>query len=391
MGHPVAYTTNSDAALARSLQEAELEELDAPLPAEQQPRRRRPWFCLLAVLACCILFLVEMAENEWKVQPFVCPASCAGRPCYEDGAACEANPLLGPTTAVMDKLGAKDDVAIFEEGEWWRVVACNWLHVGLIHLLLNMLAVGSLGCALERRFGFWRVGLLYVLSGLFGTLCSVLFLPGVLSLGASASVFGLVGATWADVILNYLARGTTRGAGLCQLLFLTALNLAIGLTPWVDNFMHLGGLVCGLVVGLMLFSKRHVDPRTGKNAYTCVQKEVVFCGVVLFLVLLGGVIAVSVSPEAQEAFRECGSCERLNCVEIDWFTDKPWWSCCFARNGAGTCTIEPANASTVIANCNVTAREPFSVPCHTSDPLCEYSPADVGSVSKLCTRLCSGC
>ena len=67
------------------------------------------------------------------------------------------------------------------------------------------------------------------------------------------------------------------------------------------------------------------EPRLGLGAV----------GVVLFLVLLGGVIAVSVSPEAQEAFRECGSCERLNCVEIDWFTDKPWWSCCFARNGAG--------------------------------------------------------
>ena len=47
---------------------------------------------------------------------------------------------------------------------------------------------------LERSFGSWRIGSLYVLSGIFGTMVSVVFLPEVLSVGASASVFGLVGA-----------------------------------------------------------------------------------------------------------------------------------------------------------------------------------------------------
>ena len=46
---------------------------------------------------------------------------------------------------------------------------------------------------LERSFGSWRIGSLYVLSGIFGTMVSVVFLPEVLSVGASASVFGLVG------------------------------------------------------------------------------------------------------------------------------------------------------------------------------------------------------
>ena len=47
---------------------------------------------------------------------------------------------------------------------------------------------------LERSFGSWRIGALYLLSGIFGTMVSVIFLPEVLSVGASASVFGLIGA-----------------------------------------------------------------------------------------------------------------------------------------------------------------------------------------------------
>ena len=64
--------------------------------------------------------------------------------------------------AVMNQLGAKNDAAIFEQNEWWRIVTCNWLHAGLIHLLLNMLAVVNLGSQLERRFGFCRIAVLYV-------------------------------------------------------------------------------------------------------------------------------------------------------------------------------------------------------------------------------------
>ena len=106
---------------------------------------------------------------------------------------------------------------------------------------------------LERSFGSWRIGALYLLSGIFGTMVSVIFLPEVLSVGASASVFGLIGACWADVALNFCARGTLRGAKghACSLLLSTLINVCIGLTPFIDNFMHMGGLVAGLVIGGM--------------------------------------------------------------------------------------------------------------------------------------------
>jgi len=151
--------------------------------------------------------------------------------------------MLGPTVQVLDRLGAKNDVAIFELGQWWRIATCNWLHAGIIHAGLNMMAIWSVGGELEKAFGAWRVGLLYIFAGLFGTVTSIVFLPGQISVGASASVFGLVGANWADIIVNFCARCTLRGSGIVCLTFATVINVAFGFTPFVDNFMHLGGLV----------------------------------------------------------------------------------------------------------------------------------------------------
>ena len=97
------------------------------------------------------------------------------------------------------------------------MLSCNWLHGGLLHFAMNMFALRNLGVPtqnrshqspvathpayiathqvpLEREFGSWRIGALYLLSGIFGTMVSVIFLPDVLSVGASASVFGLIGA-----------------------------------------------------------------------------------------------------------------------------------------------------------------------------------------------------
>lgn len=122
------------------------------LAAEEPPSRKRPpFFCMSAVLACTIIMGVEIQENGWGFQPLFC-----------SDAGCEANPMLGPTARVMQRLGAKDDNLILNEGEWWRLFTCNWLHAGVFHLLMNMTALISLGFKLERTFGLVLIGSLYV-------------------------------------------------------------------------------------------------------------------------------------------------------------------------------------------------------------------------------------
>jgi len=99
---------------------------------------------------------------------------------------------------------------------------------------------------------------LYSVSGLLGTITSTIFLPGVISVGASASVFGLVGAYWADIGLNYCARCDLKDTGFCGLLFGTIPNMLIGLTPWVDNFMHLGGYLTGAAIATLMLPEIRV-------------------------------------------------------------------------------------------------------------------------------------
>lgn len=53
--------------------------------------------------------------------------------------------MIGPKVSVMERLGAKKDSAIFGEGEAWRILACNWLHAGVVHLAFNLGAIWQVG------------------------------------------------------------------------------------------------------------------------------------------------------------------------------------------------------------------------------------------------------
>ena len=107
-------------------------------------------FCVLALIGCVIGFTVEIWQNGWEFQPFWCGTCDDGSVCNEDGTPCEANILLGPAYEAMVRSGGKLDKLIFDKGEWWRVLTCNWLHGGLLHLGMNMFALRNLG---ERPAG----------------------------------------------------------------------------------------------------------------------------------------------------------------------------------------------------------------------------------------------
>jgi membrane associated rhomboid family serine protease len=127
-------------------------------------------------------------------------------------------------------------------GEWWRLLTAPFLHAGLWHVGLNMMALWVLGGTLEPMLGRWRFVAVYLLSGLGGATASYLFSdPRVLSVGASGAVFGLLGAIL--VALRRLNRDTS---GVVVLLLV---NVALGFAfPGIDWRAHLGGLVVGAVV-----------------------------------------------------------------------------------------------------------------------------------------------
>ncbi len=138
------------------------------------------------------------------------------------------------------------------QGEAWRLVTSAFLHAGFIHLAMNMLALYFLGSFAEITFGRGRFFALYFISGIAGGLALLYFgAANSPAVGASGAIFGLAGGVFGFAV----RRGTfsTRDPVLSQLLFITAINLAIGATiPGVSNTAHVGGLVGGLVFGYLM-------------------------------------------------------------------------------------------------------------------------------------------
>jgi len=151
---------------------------------EIEEGNHKPIFTLLAIVINTVLFLVSIAKNGWDIAPL------------------KVNPMIGPDSSVLVDLGAKITSKIVE-GEWWRLIAPMWLHAGFLHLLMNMVMLWRLGSNLEQAFGTLRIFCIYFLSGLFGVLMSAIFLPGILGVGASGAIYGLVGALFGDFYHNY--------------------------------------------------------------------------------------------------------------------------------------------------------------------------------------------
>ncbi|MCA1054826.1 rhomboid family intramembrane serine protease [Rossellomorea aquimaris] len=139
--------------------------------------------------------------------------------------------------------GAKYNPLIIE-GEWWRLVAPIFLHIGLLHLLMNTLALFYLGTAVEKIYGRTRFVLIYLLSGIAGSFASYLFTTN-LSAGASGAIFGCFGALLYFGVLYPKIFFRTMGTNIIAVIIL---NLAFGFTiPGIDNAGHLGGLTGGFL------------------------------------------------------------------------------------------------------------------------------------------------
>ena len=134
------------------------------------------------------------------------------------------------------------------QGEWWRLLTSMFLHGGLIHLLFNSLILWQIGRLLETMLGKTTLLLVFILTGIAGSITSIIFNYGVVSVGASGAIFGLFGY-YAIFLLHpmiprHVARPLLKSTGL-----FVGLNLLIGLIGPIDNAAHIGGLAAGLLLG----------------------------------------------------------------------------------------------------------------------------------------------
>lgn len=174
------------------------------------------------------------------------------------------------------QFGAKSAYHIVQ-GEWWRLITPVFLHIGIMHFLFNSIALLSLGSLVERVYGSARFLALYFLSGIAGNIASFLFsdAPGA---GASGAIFGTLGAIIYFVL--HSKADWSKALGRDVVLILTV-NILIGMFyPSIDNYAHLGGLVGGFLMAVLL----------GLPHRSWRSMQAVLAGVVLFSFVIGGYV-----------------------------------------------------------------------------------------------------
>jgi membrane associated rhomboid family serine protease len=135
-------------------------------------------------------------------------------------------------------------------GDYWRLFTSMFLHVDILHITFNMLALWSLGILLEPKLGTVYFTVLYVLSGLAGSLLSAITHQNMLltSCGASGAILGLFGVA----VIYAIKYPNQDGLSLKNLGLNLFLIFALGMMAHVDNMAHLGGFIAGLVMSALI-------------------------------------------------------------------------------------------------------------------------------------------
>ncbi|MBP2078191.1 rhomboid family intramembrane serine protease [Oceanobacillus polygoni] len=173
-------------------------------------------------------------------------------------------------------MGAKYNPSIIE-GEWWRIVSSMFLHIGFLHLLMNMLAVYYLGTAIERIFGRMRFLFIYFLAGIGGGLASFAFTTNV-SAGASGAIFGLFGALLFFGIIYKRIFFQTMGT---NILIILLINIVLGFSiEQIDMGAHIGGLLAGFLASAMIHLPKKKNIKTQCIGF--IAYAILIVGLVIF-------------------------------------------------------------------------------------------------------------
>jgi rhomboid protease GluP len=150
-------------------------------------------------------------------------------------------------TRTLVEFGAKYTQFI-EMGQWWRLVTAGFLHGGLLHILMNCWVLFDLGAQVEDIYGASRMWVIYLVSSVFGFYVSAVWNPIAPSVGASAALFGLIGA----MIALGVRHNNPMGAAIRGMYIRWAVyGLLFSLIPGIDMAAHIGGIVAGFGIAYL--------------------------------------------------------------------------------------------------------------------------------------------
>lgn len=176
--------------------------------------------------------------------------------------------LVVPAIAIGLFVGSSTDVGVLlragalvrglAAAEPWRLVTCIFVHVGAVHLIVNVTGLWFLGRLAEDFFGPWRLTAVFAISGIVGSLASYFASPAGISAGASGAIFGVLGALFVELTLHRKRHRAAWSRGIWgSLALVTVAQVAIGFFyPVTDQWAHGGGLLAGAILGVVLSPSR---------------------------------------------------------------------------------------------------------------------------------------
>lgn len=300
-------------------------------------RQSRPYVVYLLTLAMVAVFVYELVLNSKEqgspvsfkpvVNPMLGPSSSAlinvgarFPPCMKVIEDLPVNSLVGcmnntdnpvtrfcPLEDVCGFDGFKDDGR--KPDQWFRFITPVFLHAGIIHILLNMLAQMTAAAQIEREMGSTGFLITYMAAGIFGNVLGGNFaLVGAPSVGASGAIFGCIAVTWVDL----LAHWSLIDRPVRRLVFQTIellIGVALGYIPYVDNFAHLGGFLMGLLVGTTFYP---VISQTRRHQVVVwvFRLAAIPVAIILFVTLIRNFYTT-------DPYAACSWCRYLSCFPLE--------------------------------------------------------------------------
>jgi membrane associated rhomboid family serine protease len=250
---------------------------------------------------------------SWNVD-WPCPNSTT-----TDTQVCSLYELCGLPEGVVDSI------------QNWRLLSACFLHAGFIHIIFNLLLQLTIGREVEKFIGTLRYMAIYLLSGVSGNLFGINFAGnGVSSCGASGALFGVIAVNLIIYLLHMNKRRIRYyGCLVGILIFEIVTCLVLGLLPGLDNFAHIGGFVCGGLLGVILLDNpRFVKMRPSKK-FTLLKSSENYIWKRFWIwtgarvVCLGLLIAwfVGLGLNYQNGAGNCSWCRYLSCLPVNGWCD----------------------------------------------------------------------
>jgi membrane associated rhomboid family serine protease len=176
-------------------------------------------YCTYGLMALNLLvFFIMMSVFKWE---FESPS---------------LNPTLGPSIMNLISAGAKETSLIVDQKQGWRLLTSMFLHSGFVHLALNGLTFYALALDVEEYCGRRIFIAVYLASGFSGQVSSAVFNPQLVGVGASGSIYGLLGLLCGDFLQNHKTIQVEKWKYFSRMMLTLVVGFIIGLLPIVDNW-----------------------------------------------------------------------------------------------------------------------------------------------------------